>query len=42
MDFKCCEEILNDMHKKIDHGEFGYSKNDETYFNAIESWYKQN
>ena len=26
MDFKCCEEILNDMHKKIDHGIFGYSK----------------
>lgn len=42
MDFKCCEEILNDMHKKIDHGVFGYSKNDETYFNAIENWYKQN
>lgn len=42
MDFKCCEEILNDMHKKIDHGVFGYSKNDETYFNAIKNWYKQN
>lgn len=42
MDFKCCEEILNDMHKKIDHGVFGYSKNDDTYFNAIKNWYKQN
>lgn len=42
MDFKCCEEILNDMHKKIDHGVFGYSKNDETYFNAVKNWYKQN
>lgn len=42
MDFKCCEEILNDMHKKINHGVFGYSKNDETYFNAIKNWYKQN
>ena len=42
MDFKCCEEILNDMHKKIDHGIFGYSKNDETYFNAVKNWYKQN
>jgi cystathionine beta-lyase len=42
MDFKCCEEILNDMHKKINHGIFGYSKNDETYFNAIKNWYNQN
>lgn len=42
MDFKCCEEILNDMHKKIDHGIFGYSKNDESYFNAVRNWYKQN
>lgn len=42
MDFKCCEEILNDMHKKIDHGVFGYSKNDETYFNVVKNWYKQN
>ena len=31
MDFKCCEEILNDMHKKIDHGVFGYSKNDNRF-----------
>lgn len=42
MDFKCCEDILNDMHKKIDHGVFGYSKNDATYFNAVKNWYKQN
>ncbi len=42
MDFRCCEEILNDMHKKIDHGIFGYSKNDEKYFNAIREWYLNN
>ena len=42
MDFKCCEDILNDMHKKIDHGVFGYSKNDATYFNSVKNWYKQN
>lgn len=42
MDFKCCDEILNDMHKKINHGIFGYSKNDENYFNAIKNWYKTN
>lgn len=42
MDFKCCDEILNDMHKKIDHGIFGYSKNDGNYFNAIKKWYQSN
>lgn len=42
MDFKCCDEILNDMHKKIDYGIFGYSKNDENYFNAIKKWYQFN
>lgn len=42
MDFKCCDEILKDLHKKIDHGVFGYSKNDKKYFEAIASWYKRN
>lgn len=42
MDFKCCDEILKDMHKKINHGIFGYSKNDENYFNAIRNWYCTN
>lgn len=42
MDFKCSDEILNDMHRKINHGIFGYSKNDENYFNAIKNWYSTN
>ena len=42
MDFKCCDEILNDMHKRIDHGIFGYSKNDQNYFKAVQKWYKNN
>lgn len=42
MDFRCCEEILNDMHKKIEHGIFGYSKNDDKYFSAIKNWYLNN
>ena len=37
MDFKCSDKILNDLHKKVNHGIFGYSKNDEEYFNAINS-----
>ena len=42
MDFRCCDEILNDMHKKIDHGVFGYSKNNENYFSTIKNWYHNN
>ncbi len=42
MDFKCCEEILEDMHKKIEHGIFGYSKEDEEYFKSIQKWYINN
>lgn len=32
MDFKCADEILEALHKKIEHGIFGYSKNDEAIF----------
>lgn len=42
MDFKCCDEILNDLHKKVEHGIFGYSKNDKRYSEAINNWYKKN
>lgn len=39
MDFPCCDEILKDLHSKIDHGIFGYSKEDYEYFDAIRNWY---
>lgn len=42
MDFKCPNEILDDLHKRIDLGVFGYSKNDKNYFKAIENWYLKN
>jgi len=42
MDFRCCDEILNDLHQKVNQGIFGYSKNDESYFNAIRNWYHNN
>ena len=42
MDFRCPEEILSDLHYRIDHGIFGYSKNDSKYFNSIKNWYLKN
>ena len=42
MDFKCAPEILDEMRKKIDHGIFGYTKEDKRYFDAINNWYINN
>lgn len=42
MDFKCSYEILKEMHKRIDHGVFGYTKEDKRYFDAINNWYIKN
>lgn len=42
MDFRCPDEILEDLHKKIDEGIFGYTKNDEKYFNSVKNWYLRN
>lgn len=39
MDFKCAPEIIDDLHKKVDYGIFGYSKEDEKYFTSIHNWY---
>ena len=39
MDFKCPQEVVDAMKKRADHGIFGYSDIDETYFNAVHHWY---
>ena len=39
MDFRCPNEVIEDMTNKIKHGVFGYSQTDESYFNAIYNWY---
>ena len=42
MDFKCCDEILDAMNKRIEHGIFGYTKEDKRYFDSIYNWFKRN
>ena len=39
MDFKLPEEILNEFHKRIDHGIFGYSDPLDGYFEALNRWF---
>lgn len=40
MDFACSEEILNELHKRIDHKIFGYSLFDDEYYNVVINWFK--
>ena len=42
MDFKCADEILDDLKKRIKHGVFGYVKENEEYFESVKNWYKNN
>ncbi len=40
MDFPTSPAILEALHKKIDHGIFGYSYQDEAFYKALASWMK--
>ncbi|MBO4880498.1 MAG: pyridoxal phosphate-dependent aminotransferase [Firmicutes bacterium] len=39
MDFKLPDEILEDLHKRIDHGIFGYTDPLDDYFEALNHWF---
>lgn len=39
MDFEIAPEIIEDLHKRVDHGIFGYNIDDEAYFKAIQNWW---
>lgn len=39
MDFKLPDEILEDFHKRIDHGIFGYTDPLDDYFDAMNHWF---
>ena len=38
MDFPTAPCILEALHKKVDHGIFGYSYADQNYFDAVKNW----
>ena len=38
MDFKLPEEILAELHKRVDHGIFGYTDPLDDYFDALNHW----
>ena len=39
MDFKLPDEILAELHKRVDHGIFGYTDPLDDYFDALNHWY---
>lgn len=39
MDFRLPEEILQELHKRVDHGIFGYTDPLDDYFDALNHWY---
>ena len=39
MDFKLPDEILAELHKRVDHGIFGYTDPLDDYFEALNHWY---
>ncbi len=41
MDFKLPDEVLEDIHKRVDHGIFGYTDPKDDYFEALSGWYKR-
>ena len=41
MDFALPKEILDDLHKRIDHGIFGYTDPDGSYFDALNKWFSE-
>jgi cystathionine beta-lyase len=41
MDFKTSSLILDEIHKRVDHGIFGYTETREAYFEAVSGWLKK-
>ena len=41
MDFRVPDVILDEFHKRIDHGIFGYTDPDSEYFDAVNCWFSK-
>jgi cystathionine beta-lyase len=40
MDFKLPDEVIEDLHKRVEHGIFGYTDPKDDYRKALKNWYK--
>ena len=41
MDFRSPDSVVEALKKAVDHGLFGYSRADESYFDAVAAWYQK-
>ena len=41
MDFKLPDEVLEDIHKRVDHGIFGYTDPKDDYIDALNKWFRE-
>ena len=41
MDFRTADGILEELHKVVEHGIFGYSKGKEEYYQAVRNWFSR-
>lgn len=41
MDFRSPDSVIEALKKAVDHGIFGYSRADESYFDAVAAWYQK-
>ena len=41
MDFRSPDSVVEALKKALDHGIFGYSRADESYFDAVAAWYQK-
>lgn len=40
-DFACPPNVLEALHRRVDHGVFGYSERDEKYYTALTNWFER-
>ena len=40
-DFACQSNVLEPLHRRVDHGVFGYSERDEKYYTALTNWFER-
>ena len=41
MDFRTSDGILEELHKVVEHGIFGYSQGKEEYYQAVRGWFSR-
>lgn len=40
-DFACPPNVLEALHRRVEHGVFGYSERDENYYTALTNWFER-